>query len=433
MIAIAYALVAVAAVAFAAVRRGEFRALGDEDRWAAIAVVLVTAWPMVWTFVLGPVVVGTPASPLFPAVWYLPGAAMAVLMMRRAFESGAFRVDLPVALAAAVSVLALAPLLLDGGTFSELQRWALGAVLLAIPLLKRERVGLPALAWASRTSLLVIALTVLATATVVPGGVGNCRTDKCGTAGVALTSAFAGNGNILGLSVALLLPFALVNRRWPQAVSLVVAVLAIGELAGSRTAMIGVVIVVAMTVGLRVTPSRRAVLTLGLVGSLMLSLLPVLLSYGDEAFSFRGTLWNQAKELIARNLVLGEGPAAWERLGANSVYDANYSPHNGWLDMTVSVGVAGVVVIVIALALKVFLVHGEERSTLIVFLCGLLGISTLESLMTPYFLGILPATPVLALMLGPGRLLVPRRRRRRISRRHTTDQVEATTIVGSRS
>lgn len=432
MIAVAYALVAVVAVALGAVRRGEFRALGDEDRWAAIAVVLVTAWPMVWTFVLGPVVVGTPASPLFPAAWYLPGAAMAVLMLRRAFDSRGFVIDLPVAIVASVSVLALAPLLFDGGTISEIQRWALAAVLLAIPLLKRQRVSLAALAWASRTSLLVIALTVLATVTVVPGGVGACRTDKCGTAGVALTSVFAGNGNILGLAVALLLPFALVNRRWPHALALVVAILAIGELAASRTALIGVGIVVAMTAALRVSPSRRAVLTLGLVGSLLASLIPVLLSYGDEAFSFRGTLWNQAKEMVTRNLVLGQGPAAWERLGASSVYDANYSPHNAWLDMTVSVGTAGVAIIVVALVMKVVLLHGEERSTLIVFLCGLLGISTLESLMTPYFLGILPCTPVLALMLGPGRRLVPRRLPRRATRR-TADPVDTTAPVGSPS
>ncbi|MGZ8176976.1 hypothetical protein ACXVUM_03530 [Williamsia sp. SKLECPSW1] len=409
MTVIVYALVAVIAVLVVTVRRGEFTALGDEDRWAAVAVVLVTAWPMAWTFVFGPVIVSTPASSLFPALWYLPSAVIAVLLLRRAFDSPGFRIDLPVAMIAGVSVLALFPLLLDGGTFSEIQRWVLGGVLLTIPLLKRERVTLAALAWAARASLLVIAITVLVAVTVVPGAVGSCRTDKCGSAGEALTSAFAGNGNVLGLAVALLLPFALVGRRWPHVIALLVAVVALGELAGSRTALIGVGIVTLMTVALRTSSAHRAIHLIGLLASLGLSLLPVLLSYGDEAFSFRGTLWNEAKLLIGRHLVLGAGPAFWERLGTTSVYDANYSPHNAWLDTTLSVGVAGVIVIVGAMALKAFLLEGEERSVFIVAVCGLLGISTLESLMTPYFLGILPCVPVLLLMIGPGRLLVPRR------------------------
>ncbi|MGJ0117904.1 O-antigen ligase family protein [Williamsia sp. MIQD14] len=409
MLVIVYATVALVAALAATVRRGEFRALSDENRWAGVAVVLVTGWPMMWTFFLGPLIVGSPTSALFPTLWYLPSAGIAVLIMRNAFNTRGFRVDVPVAIIAAVSALAGAGLLLAGSTVSEIQRWVLAAVILAIAAFKRERVTLAALAWGCRMSLLLIASTIVAAVVGVPGAVGACRTDKCGSAGQALTSPFAGNGNVLGLTVALLLPFALVHRRWPAAAALVLSVVALGELAGSRTALLGVAIVVAMTIALRLSNARRTVASLGLGLSLALSLAPVLLSYGDEAFSFRGTLWNEAKLLIGRTIVLGQGPAAWERIGTTSVFDSNYSPHNAWLDMTLSVGVAGVALIVAAVALKAFLLTGEERSTLIVFICGLLGISTLESLLTPYFLGILPCTPVLLLLMGPGRLLTPRR------------------------
>lgn len=394
------------------------RALTAEDRRAVATVVLVTAWPLSWTFLFGPVLVGTPASPLFPLAWYAPAAAMALLSTAAAGNDRGVRIDLPTLLVFATSVMALIAAVAAPKDGSDLLRWGLG-FLLVLPALLKGRVTVAAVAVGCRFALVLTALAVLVAVLVEPAVVEACRADKCGAAGLVLTSPFAGNGNVLGLSVALLLPFALAGppvRPGGQAprsgrladlgrsVALTGCVVALGELAGSRTAFIGVGIVVAVHLALRLCSPRLrpSILGVGLFAGLAVSLAPAVLVFGDEAFSFRGELWNQARSMIAESPLLGSGPTAWEKFGRTAVYDANYSPHNGWLDMLVSVGVCGTVIVVAAVILKLWLATPDEREDLVVYVCGLLGTSTLEALFVPYFLGITPFAAILLLLVGPG-------------------------------
>lgn len=436
MLVLLFAVAAIIAAAIGFSGRGEYRAMSSEDRCAAVTVVLVAGWPLTMTFFLGPIIVGTPNSPLFPALWYLPSAVAAMVVLTRAVNTRTCRIDIPVALIFMVSAIAVIPLLIGSGSPSDLLRWGLAALLLSIPLLKQRRVSVDSIAWACRATLLLVAVAVLAAILLNPASIEACRTDKCGAPGQVLTSPFAGNGNVLGLSVALLLPFALVNRGTLRCGALVVCVVALGELAGSRTAYIGVAIVVVLTIALRVVSAtaRRSVLGLGIFATVILSMAPAFLSYGDQAFSFRGSLWNQAKSMIGQNLFLGRGPTAWETYGTTAVYDANYSPHNAWLDMTLSIGLLGVAILVIAIVVKVVLASSRERDVLIIYFCGLLGASTLESLFTPYFLGIIPFAVVLPLLVGPGRMPFTRftaRGRSVADRLHAAPPTETSLIEGA--
>ncbi len=411
-----FAAAALAGAVAGAVPLG-LRALSAEDRRAVVTVVLVTAWPLSWTFLFGPLLVGTPASPLFPLAWYAPAAAMALLSTAAAGNDRGVRIDLPTLLVFATSVLALIAAVAAPKDGSDLLRWGMG-FLLVLPALLKGRVTVAAVAVGCRLALVLTAVAVLVAVLVEPTVVEACRADKCGAAGLVLTSPFAGNGNVLGLSVALLLPFALAGAParpggqvrqggladLGRSVALTGCVVALGELAGSRTAFIGVGIVVAVHLALRLCSPRLrpSILGVGLFAGLAVSLAPAVLVFGDEAFSFRGELWNQARSMIAESPLLGSGPTAWEKFGRTAVYDANYSPHNGWLDMLVSVGACGTVIVVAAVILKLWLATPDEREDLVVYVCGLLGTSTLEALFVPYFLGITPFAAILLLLVGPG-------------------------------
>ena len=414
---ILYAVLAVAIIGASAYPFiAGYAELDDENRLAVIGTVAITAWPPIMTFFLGPILLGGPSSALFPSLWYAPALAVLVITLARNVNRPGLTIDLPVALILTVSASALFPILAGHGK-SDLLRWGLGATLLLLTLTKGTGVSVAAVALGCRIALVSISVSVLAAILLNPAIVVACREDKCGSAGRVLTSDFAGNGNVLGLTVALILPFAVVGVAWYRAAGFVVGVLLIGELAGSRTAFIGVGIVVAMHFALRVARGRMrsAVLGIGLVSALLLSLAPAALRYGDASFSYRGMLWNNGKQMIAQRPFIGHGPLAWEHFGLTTIFDANYSPHNAWLDMTVSVGIWGVVVVVGAVMLKLFLVSRAEREVLIVYLCGVIGACTLESLFVPYFFGIIPFTAILPLYVGPGRLAFEKFSRAKVS------------------
>ncbi len=404
MMVLVYAVVGVVAALLGVLPWSSFALPTAEERRAATAIVLLAAWPLLWTFLLGPLLIGNPPSPLFPLLWFAPALCWSVTMLAHNVNTRGFVVDPPVVLIASQSLLTLLFVIWEPKNSSEILRWLFGAILLLMVVIKERRVTAHAVAVGCRASLALVACVVLATVLVNPAAVAACRMDKCDAAGRVLTSPFAGNGNILGLSVAMLLPFALLGRSAGRSFALVSSVLAVGELAGSRSAFIGVGVVVVLHAALRFARgrARSTVLAAGLLGSLALSLAPALLSYDDQAFSFRGELWNDAKALIHDRPILGGGPTTWEKFGETSIIDANYSPHNAWLDMTVSVGLLGVAIIVCAMALKVYLLSGPEREAVVVYLCGLLGASTLESLFVPYFLGIAPFVAIIPLLIGPG-------------------------------
>ncbi|TWS25809.1 O-antigen ligase family protein [Tsukamurella sputi] len=375
------------------------------QRRAAVMTVLLTAWPVSWTFLFGPLLFGGAAPSYYPVIWYGPAMAAGVTILVQNLNSPHARPVRASVLMAAVSVLTLLSVVLAPKNSSDIIRWGMAAVLLSAALISAERVPAQAIMVGCRIALVWTAVSVLVAVVVNPAVISECRADKCGIAGRVLTSPFAGNGNILGLYAAMLLPFALHRAGVVRAVLTVVGVLSICELAGSRSALIGVAVATAGYVALAASASQRtrsAIVGVGLLGCLAGSLVPALMVYGNEAFTFRGTLWNRAKEFIVDHPVFGSGPTAWEKFGLTSVDDANYSPHNIWLDTTVSVGLWGVAVMAAAMVLHLWRSDADDRAAIGLYLCTLLGIGALESLFVPYFLGIAPFVAVLPLLVGGG-------------------------------
>ncbi|ADG79207.1 O-antigen polymerase OS=Tsukamurella paurometabola (strain ATCC 8368 / DSM / CCUG 35730 / CIP 100753 / JCM 10117 / KCTC 9821 / NBRC 16120 / NCIMB 702349/ NCTC 13040) OX=521096 GN=Tpau_2604 PE=4 SV=1 [Tsukamurella paurometabola] len=387
----------------ALIPRSTLRLPIGEQRRAAVLTVLLTAWPASWTFLFGPAIFGDLVPSFYPVIWYGPAMTASFVILVRNINTPGARPDRVAFLVASVSVLALLSVVLAPKNSSDIIRWAMAALLISGTLVAAGRVPARAIAVGCRIALALIALAVVVAVLATPAVVSPCRADKCGIAGQVLTSPFAGNGNILGLYAAMLLPFALHRAGLVRAGLTVVGVIGICELAGSRSALIGVALVTVVYGAIRVCSTARArsvVLAAGVATALVGSLVPAVMVYGDEAFTFRGTLWNQAKSFIAEQPVFGAGPTAWEKFGLTSVEDANYSPHNIWLDMTVSIGVWGVSVIVLALVLLLRRSESEDRIAIGMYLCGLLAIGALESLFVPYFIGIAPFVAILPLLVG---------------------------------
>jgi hypothetical protein len=408
MLVIAYAVFALMAVSVAALRGPGFKKLSLNDRWVAAGVVLLVAWPLMCSFFVGPLFWSTAeaAGVIFPLLWYFPAMVVAVGIFTANILDVDCTVDIPAALLMTLFPLSLISLLWEDIESTDLIRCAVAFILFSMVVLKRKPVTLEALAWACRASLFLVCLSVLAAILVNSGRVvDTCRVDKCGSAGQVLTSPFAGNGNILGLSLVLILPFALAGLGIIESAFLIAGVMALAELAGSRTAFIGFAVAIAMVVALRTFSdpvNRSRVLRLGVLLAAVLSLVPVAFSFTDAEFTFRGYLWNQAKSMIADNLILGEGPMAWTLFGRSSINEANYSPHNGWLDTILAVGLWGGLVIAVTAALKFRFARGQEKDYLLVYFAVVLAMSTLESVYVPYFLGIIPFAAVLPFVIGPG-------------------------------
>ena len=419
ILVIIYAVAALLLSVVASLPVKEFRGFSGDEKYAIVTIVLGGAWPMICTFFLGPLFLGSPDSILFPGLWYLPACIMVVLIIGRNVNQESCVVDLPV-----IMLMSLAPISflgLSGGhlTPSTLMRWGLAVLLLCGVVLKGQPISLAAVACGCRLALLSTAASVVIAILLNSEIVTNCRVDKCGSAGLVLTSTFAGNGNILGLSVVLMLPLAMFGTSWWRAALLIPAVILLGELAGSRTAFIGLGAAGFAFACYRMAPPRLRSVALGvcLLGATVLSLAPAVLVYGDGEFSYRGALWNDAKSMIVDRPIMGHGPVAWEHLNTASLFVANYSPHNAWLDFGVSVGIWGILVLVAAIALKLFLLQGEERAAIMVYFTCVIATSTLESVFVPYFIGIAPFAVIIPMFIGPGRIVIDKEKMTMISNR----------------
>ncbi|WP_431840888.1 O-antigen ligase family protein [Gordonia hongkongensis] len=219
-----------------------------------------------------------------------------------------------------------------------------------------------------------------------------------------LTSPFAGNGNLAGITITALLPFAVYRVAMWRVLAAVAGVVLIGLLAGSRTAFGGIAVAGVLGV-LLAAPSitsrvRNLMVGLALVASAVYSLFPLYIGYTNADYSLRGYLWNQALREIPDQWFFGHNPAFWVESGASLLFKANYSPHNGWLEILLSVGVWGVVLIVLAAVVKVVqTTDGTTRAYLLAYFSTILALSSLEAVYVPYFLGIAPFAALLPYFL----------------------------------
>ena len=380
------------------------------EKRMAIYVLLLVGWPQMWTFLIGPLLWGSAeqAGPLYPTLWYLPAFLFAVTYFcAGVFVRGA-RFDVAAILQYSTLAISMVFIVLGSVSTSDVAKLAIPMGLLLVTIVKPADIrGSVVVGWGCRASLLVSTASVFASILVNGNGILEaCRVDKCGLAGQTLTSPFAGNGNILALAVVLIIPFAVASTNIVGALATLGAAVLTVELAGSRTGELGVVVAGVLVLAIWLLPrQRRTILVVGLCTALAFSVVPAIYPFGDTQFTFRGALWNEARGVIAEHPVLGSGPTAWFIMRLTSIYDLNYSPHNAWLDVTLSIGLSGLLVLIVAVALKIKASEDGERDALLLYLATLFAISALESVYVPYVLAILPSACVLPFIGGPGRPL----------------------------
>ena len=354
----------------------------------------MTAWPIAVIYGIAPAVWSDAesAGPIFVLMMWTPGVAASSYALLEALASGRGRVDIAAAVIGALLVFVAVDMVITGS--GRMVNLVIAVSLFAGFVVRDRGYSLRQVAVGARVALAVTAavllLSVLFNADQV---VGACRVDKCTNLGAALTSPFAGNGNLVGILVTLLLPFAGYRLSPVKVVAATAAVGGIGLLAGSRTALAAVVVAGGLALLLASGAAlelRRLVLTLALAGAFVYSMFPFYVGYSVSDYSLRGYLWNQAFRLIPDQLLFGHGPSYWADAGKSTVFTANYSPHNGWLEMLVSVGLWGAALVVVSAVVKVVSLRGTAREYAMAYFATVLCISSLEAVYLPYFLGIAP-------------------------------------------
>lgn len=388
-------------------RRDDLRTLRvSADAVDVLWVLAIAAWPTVVTYLLAPLVfpgdaAAQVAGAQFPILQYAPAMIMSLVALGRAVVAGRMRIDPPALVLGALLLVGFASLVIDGS--GQVVNLVVAGILVVGTFIRTREVGLALIACAARLALFVVVVSVTVAVFVAPAAAtSDCRSDKCNIAQQVVSSPFAGNGNAAGLAAAILLPFVLVRLSWLRLLATSLGVAAYMEATASRTAMIGVAVAFVIAAGLiliRDARLRTVWATAVLVAAGAFSILPLYANYIDDDFSFRGQLWTAAKHLVVDNPLLGYGPTYWQTMGLSALFDANYSPHNGWLDIAVGMGLVGCAGIIAIVALQVLTTDNGVRAELIGYYAVILSISALESVYVPYYLGIVPAAAVLPLLM----------------------------------
>lgn len=375
------------------------------DRFLCSWLIALTAWPVIVIYAVAPALWSSAdaAGAIFAVLLYGPAAAISVAAALHAVATRGFRIDGSAAILALVMVYACAAMIVDGS--GRIVNLLMSMALLMGFVFRYRSFELDDVARSARIALVattaILLVSVLFNSSRV---VGACRIDKCTDLGAVLTSPFAGNGNLAGITITALLPFAVYRVAMWRVLAAVAGVVLIGLLAGSRTAFGGIAVAGVLGVLLAV-PSitsrvRNLLLGLALVASAVYSLFPLYIGYTNADYSLRGYLWNQALREIPDQWFFGHNPAFWVESGASLLFKANYSPHNGWLEILLSVGVWGVALIVLAAVLKVVqTTDGTTRAYLLAYFSTILALSSLEAVYVPYFLGIAPFAALLPYFL----------------------------------
>ena len=209
-------------------------------------------------------------------------------------------------------------------------------------------------------------------------GLMDCRMDKCLI--VTKTFNFVGSQNSFSISVALLgITLMYIQKDLRQRIYIFIIALYLTILGGSRSAVYTLIIIGTLLALAKVLKSRVLILLImrvTLVISLGGSLIPIYMTFTDDAFTSRGILWRKAKEQIRENWILGNGQSFWTRQYSFGGFVANYGTHNIWLDNLVAFGFVGLVLFLTTLiSIKI----DRESSELYVLLSAIFILGSTES------------------------------------------------------
>jgi hypothetical protein len=286
---------------------------------------------------------------------------------------------------------------------AQLPNFAMAAMLFTGVVVKRAVTTIERLGVAAMVSLCAVVVAVTVGAVVNRDGVfADCRVDKCGVTDVALTSPLAGNGNVLGMATVLLAAVACAVLPLFRTILLLAGVAALQLLALSRTAMFALAVAAVALLALKLAPTiewrlRVAFSALGI--GLCASVAPLFMSFSGSSFSYRGYVWEAALDSIDDAPVFGHGPSFWHIIAQSALFDANYSPHNGWYDLLIAVGAWGILVIFVGVTVQLSSTARRALPYLVTYYACILAINAFESVYVPYFFGIMPFAALLPLMV----------------------------------
>jgi len=202
------------------------------------------------------------------------------------------------------------------------------------------------LAW----SLAIISTGGLVIATLFDGLI-PCRADKCLVIGY--TFDFRGSQNGFSISVALFgIALTFVQKSFKTRLYVLCVVIFLTILGGSRAAVYTVLIIgilQLLSISFRNYAINRMLHKITFMLSLGISVLPLFMDFSDDAFTSRGVLWRNAKQLIIDSPIIGNGQSYWTHQFSSQGFVANYGTHNIWLDNLVSFGLVGLSLLIILL------------------------------------------------------------------------------------
>lgn len=385
-------------------------ALGDprrlvhrEDGVLILWVFLVAAWPLIVIYVIGPLVWLSvdEAGALNPILQYAPAALYSISLLF--WNLGSDRAEISLAAALIGSLYAIVAVAVWFSGLTQLPNFLMAAMLFSGVVAKRKVASIETLGGAALMSLCAIVAAIAVGAVVNPSGIwADCRVDKCGVTDVALTSPLAGNGNVLGIATVLLAALACAPLPLFRTVLLLLGVAALQLLALSRTAMFALAVVAVALVALKLARTiewklRISFTALGI--GFCASVAPLFMSFSGSSFSYRGYVWEAALDSISEAPVFGHGPSYWHIIAQSALFDANYSPHNGWYDLLIAVGAWGIIVIIVGVAVQLSTTVRRALPYLVVYYACILAINSFESVYVPYFFGIMPFAALLPLMV----------------------------------
>lgn len=192
--------------------------------------------------------------------------------------------------------------------------------------------------------LILLLISSFQAGTLVP-----CRQDKC----LIYNNVFSGlvGGNGLGLDLFVLYCALLYTSKFSMQIRIFfyLSSMMVIFTTSSRTAILSFIFC-SICYEMRRFLEHKFFMTIFVISTICYSAYPLWGHYTEKAFTERGALWLYAKSLIGDAGLVGFGTSFWTRLGVTQGFVANYGTHNMWLDVLVSLGYLGLIILLCILA-----------------------------------------------------------------------------------